>query len=921
MKRHLPHLLVLGLVLVVLATGIHQGLRNLVTDSRFALLEREPSGEVFVVAIDSRSLDKIGTWPWSRRLHADIITKLQEAGAGAIAFDIDFSSRSDGVADGMFAEALQRADGSVILPTFKQWTSNRDGERRLHYNRPLPEFTQHSWPALVNVFPDPDGRVRAYRYGERQAAGFVASLATVLAGQQSLSGTDFRIDYSIRLSEIPVVSYVDVVNADPSTLKKTFEYKKVIVGGTALELGDRVNIPNGRIISGAVLQALAAESLLQGRALRGSGVLLALAAALAIGLAAIGTWGRVSYLRQAGLLVLLGVMAEAAATLAQAEWPFAFDTSLLHVTIIGYVAAGAAYEIDLRGWLGRIAERRFQRVAMSVGDGLACVNREGFVTFWNPAAESMFGYGAVEMRGKPLQDVLAKSAHPHGAFQFNPDMLLTGGEVVELEGRRKDGQTFPIEARLFGWEGAKGIEYGALLRDVSVRKRETERIKYLAQVDTLTGLANRHTLREHLDAMLMEAEAQQSELAVLVLDLDDFKDVNDSLGHTCGDELLFAVAARLRSLQPREGLVARLGGDEFAIVATGACARDDSARIAERICRSFKHELFSIHGRKLQVRCSIGIATYPRDTASPEQLLSNADLALYQAKAERGGKWRFFTEDIKETFHAKLSLEAELEKAIENGEFELFYQPQISLADGRLTGAEALIRWRHPQRGMLSPAEFMPVVHASAFSNEVAWWVLREACQRGADWQRAGRAIRVAVNLSPSQLLQSEDFLQTVSRLLERSGLSPALLELEVTEDTLVKDHDRVAAIFSQLRELGIQLSFDDFGTGYGSLTYLKKFPLDRLKIDRSFVQELQAGSDDFAIVKSTIDLAKAMGLKVLAEGIERAATVELLAGMGCDEGQGYHFGRPMPAEEFERRWVRSGNRPKSSRPVEATAA
>jgi EAL domain-containing protein (putative c-di-GMP-specific phosphodiesterase class I) len=248
-------------------------------------------------------------------------------------------------------------------------------------------------------------------------------------------------------------------------------------------------------------------------------------------------------------------------------------------------------------------------------------------------------------------------------------------------------------------------------------------------------------------------------------------------------------------------------------------------------------------------------------------------------------------------------LQQELEWAIKRNELELFYQPQVSLVDGQLIGAEALIRWRHPERGLLSPAVFMPVVHESIFSNDIAWWVLETACNKASEWERQGHPICMGVNLSPSQL-HSKDFADTVAGILKKARLSPHLLELEVTEDILLSDDSLVGEIFLQLRNLGVRLSYDDFGTGYGSLSHLKKYPIDRLKIDRSFVLELEAGTDDAAIVGSTVALGKSLGLAVIAEGIENAATVDLLIGMGCSEGQGYHFGRPAPACEFEQRWL-----------------
>ena len=905
MRRHTPHLCVLAALTLVLVGGAQDALRNFVIDSRFALLSRNASGEVAVIAIDSESLEKIGVWPWPRRLHAELVDRLNEIGVSEIAFDVDFSSPSDDSSDRAFAAALRRSNGSVILPTFKQWIADEISGNRVHETWPLDAFRELSWPASVNVLVDSDGRVRRYPLSQPHQQETIPSLAALLAGSRYQKGKSFLIDFSIKSDTIPVISFVDVLRGEKSWLQAKLENRKVVVGATALELGDRLNVPNGRILPGVTVQALASESILQDRAIPDPSRLMGLAGALFIFLLMFATWNRYGFTGRVISAVSTSLIVEAFAFGLQANSAVALDTSLLHAAAVAYLIVGAAQELDLRELLSTIAEKRFQKVAMSVGDGLVCVDRTGLITFWNPGAEAIFGVNSSEARGQEFDRILAPSNKldrpDTAALTF--DLMQAGrNDIVELEWIRKDGSRTPVEARFFSWEGTTGIEYGVLLRDIAQRKRGLERIQYLAQVDVLTGLANRHTLREHLDAALMTAEAENGQVALLVLDLDKFKDVNDMLGHTGGDELLTAAAARLKMLSHGSAFVARLGGDEFAIVLEGTKAAADSAQFAEEIGEAFRSEPFEVQGRHLHVQCSIGIAVYPADTTSPEQLLSFADLALYQAKARGRGQSSFFTQEIKDALAARLSLEAELARASQNEEFELFFQPQFALADRRLIGAEALIRWRHPTRGLLSPAEFMAAVHSSALSNKVAWWVMETACGKASEWERSGNKIRVAVNLSPSQL-QSAEFSDEVARVLSRTGLSSHLLELEVTEDILLNDDDRYAEMFRKIHRTGVQLSFDDFGTGYGSLSYLKKFPFDRLKIDRSFVQNLCLGTDDAAIVSSTISLGKMLGRSVIAEGIENAATVDFLAAMGCAEGQGYFFGHPVPAGEFERTW------------------
>jgi diguanylate cyclase (GGDEF)-like protein len=482
-------------------------------------------------------------------------------------------------------------------------------------------------------------------------------------------------------------------------------------------------------------------------------------------------------------------------------------------------------------------------------------------------------------------------------------LLVPGGAVVvEFEGRRKNGETFPVEASFSGWQGTDGFQYGAILRDISVRKREAERVRYLAEHDALTGLANRNMLHAGLVKLIAAAERRSSDVALLVLGLDGFQQINDMLGHSAGDLVLRAVAERLRTEVDGKAIVARLSGDEYAVAVDCAEAGEPIAEFADRIARAFEAPLIT-GTRQHRVRISIGVAVYPEGGHNADELLSNSHLALSRAKATRRGSHVMFESGIRQELENRLTLESELALAADRGEFELFYQPQVRLVDGGMVGAEALIRWRHPARGYVSPGEFMPVVNTSALSERIASWVMETACRQARAWELSGNSVRVAINLSPSQI-HAGDLAHAVAALLEVTGLTPSLLELEVTEDILLHDESRVLDMFKRIQQLGVRVLFDDFGTGYASLSYLKKFPLDGLKIDRSFVLDLLADSDDAAIVGSTIGLSKQLGLTVVAEGIENRATADFLVSMGCEEGQGYFFGRPMPADAFEKQFL-----------------
>jgi diguanylate cyclase (GGDEF)-like protein len=387
-----------------------------------------------------------------------------------------------------------------------------------------------------------------------------------------------------------------------------------------------------------------------------------------------------------------------------------------------------------------------------------------------------------------------------------------------------------------------------------------------------------------------------------VIGLDGFQHINQMLGHACGDQVLQAVSDRLTTQTGRDGVVARLSGDEFAIAVSRAGSATSAAEFSEALARAFDSPL-AAGAREHRVKISIGLAVYPEGGRTADELLSNGHLALSRAKATRRGGHVRFENSIRDELEARLNLEAEIARAVERQEFELFYQPQVHLVDGSLMGAEALIRWRHPERGLISPGLFMPVVNSSAISERIAGWVLQSACEQARKWELAGRGVRVGINLSPSQL-RSGDLARSVSDVLDKTGLTPSLLELEVTEDIILQDEERVLELFERIQKLGVRLVFDDFGTGYASLSYLKKFPLDGLKIDRSFVMDLLSDLDDTAIVSSTIGLSRQLGLSVIAEGIESRAIADVLLRMGCEEGQGYFFGRPMPAPDFEARFV-----------------
>jgi diguanylate cyclase (GGDEF)-like protein len=431
--------------------------------------------------------------------------------------------------------------------------------------------------------------------------------------------------------------------------------------------------------------------------------------------------------------------------------------------------------------------------------------------------------------------------------------------------------------------------------DITERLLAEERIKHLAHYDALTDLPNRVSFYERMETVLSRKRRSET-IAVLSLDLDRFKNVNDTLGHPIGDLLLKAAADRMRSCVRSEDLVARLGGDEFAIVQGSSTQSSDVSALAARLIEVVGAP-YDLDGHQVIVGASIGIAIAPTDGDAPDSLMKSADLALYRAKADGGGDYRFFEVGMDARMQARRVLEFDLRKAIVNGEFELYYQPIIDVKTERITSCEALLRWHHPERGMISPVEFIPVAESTGLIVQLGEWVLRQACTQAVRWPKH---VTMAVNVSPAQF-KSRNLLPTVIGALAASGLPANRLELEITELVLLQDNDGAFAILRQFRDLGIRIAMDDFGTGYSSLGYLRSFPFDKIKIDQSFIRDLSTKEDSVAIVRAVVGLSSSLGITTTAEGVETKEQLARLTLEGCNEVQGFLFSPPRPAPELQR--------------------
>ncbi|BCS54622.1 EAL domain-containing protein [Geobacter sp. SVR] len=543
--------------------------------------------------------------------------------------------------------------------------------------------------------------------------------------------------------------------------------------------------------------------------------------------------------------------------------------------------------------------RLMARVFEHSGEALVITGPDNKILATNGAFTTLTGYSQEEALGKDPK--ILKSGKETREFYVSmwETLLRDGFWQGEIWDKRKDGSLYPkwLAISVVRNEEGEITNYIAGFTDISDRKQAAQKIEHLAHHDPLTNLPNRFSLRERLAQALEQAKRSSLHLVVMFIDLDRFKNINDSLGHHVGDLLLIDVAARLSEAVRSADIVARLGGDEFVVVLPQVRSGVASAHIVSKIQQALSQP-FRIDGHDLHITPSIGISVFPHDGETIEELMKNADLAMYHAKSKGRNNYQFFKQEMNSTVHERLLLENDLRAALERQEFLLHYQPQIDLATGRVIGMEALVRWQHPQRGLIAPGLFIPIAEETGLILPLGDFVLKTACRQLVAWQAQGLPpLRMAVNLSARQFKQG-NFPSLVAEIIAETGIAPHHLELEITESAAMDNPEAVITHLRILREMGIELAIDDFGTGYSSLGYLKLFPVNRLKIDRSFVKDIESDSDDAAIAAATIALAHTLGKEVIAEGVESKAQLDFLKYQQCDIVQGYFFSRPMPPGE-----------------------
>lgn len=579
------------------------------------------------------------------------------------------------------------------------------------------------------------------------------------------------------------------------------------------------------------------------------------------------------------------------------------DHRRLHAAGAGE-AVGSWLDItELHGLQARLHEREqlLRKIIETEPECVKLLDPDGNILEINPAGLVMLqSDDPGDVIGRPVERFVAPEyqSRLRAATQrvASGEPAILEMEIVGLKGRRRRVEQHA--APLYGHDG-RIRSILAVVRDISERADAESQVHYLAHYDLLTGLPNRALFRDRLLQAMAQAKRSDTLIAVMFLDIDDFKDVNDTLGHAVGDQLLKEITQRIRSCMREYDTVARFGGDEFGIIQTDVQTVEAAADLAERVL-GMLGEPFHIEGHEIHSGASVGMTIYPFDDAQADALLRNADMAMYKAKREGRNRFQFYVAELNEMVQRRAALERDLRIALQKQQFRLHYQPQLDLTTGRIVGVEALLRWRHPERGEISPAEFIPVAESSGLIMPIGDWVLRTACREARAWQDAGLPpVRVAINLSAMQF-RHRNLLDTITSALAESGLEPRWLEVELTESLIMRDVRATIDTLQHLHELGVQIAVDDFGTGYSSLSYLTRFPVSKIKLDKSFVRDVDK-RDGAAIARTVIALGHSLNMKVMAEGVETEYQLRFLREHACNEVQGYYFSRPMSAGAIQR--------------------
>jgi diguanylate cyclase (GGDEF)-like protein/PAS domain S-box-containing protein len=898
----LPHLVWPAAVLAIFAgtyflhaNGRLARVENAVADARASVLRSRRDSDIVIVGIDAESLAALNEWPWPRRHHARLLQMLAPAAPKSIFIDIEFGSRSTDDDDALLERALAAWQGTPLyLASHFQARSGAD--KSLAITEPLPRFAAHAELASVTLEPGPDGFVRGMRSSWTIEG---KTLQSIFAYETPLpAGTVVPIDFSIDNGSFGYVSFIDVVSgrADYAALRG----KTLFVGATAVELGDFVTVPVYRALPGVIVQAFATQTVRDG-------MLRVLPPAFyAFGLAfwtlcCALLFGRRGWRSNVALVAAGCVLLGAATLLLHGIARVVLDAAPFALALAATFVAATVRSLDEQTWravafaLGvKRSDALLRSVVDASSDAIVCIDAQGTIRTANPATSRILGGVHAALFGTEVAEFIP-------GFKSDVDMGLKAltGTPLERVAQTADGRRLPVEITLSRVATEDGL-FTAIIRDVSERQAQQRALEHQATHDPLTGLPNRTALARYLGTLLGRASARER-VALLMLDLSRFKEVNDTLGHDVGDEVLREVARRFSAQLKSDAFISRIGGDEFAVILPDVAEHTTVDELARRLIEGLRTPIDS-RGIAIEVGVNIGIAVAPDHGLDSRELLRHADVAMYTAKRHGAGFEYYDTVDDHHTVR-RLGMLSELRTAIESGGIALHYQPQVGLKTGAVSSVEALVRWQHPMYGSVSPAEFVTLAEATDLIHPLTYWTIRSALADLAEWNKQGIELRVAINVS-ARVLQDVEFPRRLKQLLQTTATRADQVELEITESAMLVDPERAKHIVRELHGLGVLISIDDYGTGFSSLGYLRDLHVHALKLDKSFVVDLETRAQNRVIVESTVQMAHALGLHVVAEGVETKWVEDYLRSIGYDLGQGYLFARPMTAEDCSN-WIR----------------
>lgn len=904
---------------------------DMMFDQQLNLFPEQANTDIVVIKIDDWSIANLGRWPWSRNVHAELINGLTEVQVQAIGLDILFldPDLNNPAADSYLAEAIRR-NGRVVLPALVDLD---DKSTQVRITLPIDELSKAvELVGHTTIKPDKKGVVRGV-YLSAQVAGpiseipsFVKALSAVEYSQIDKRGfpntgqiilsknvkdspfSDYvRIPFSGNHKEYLSLSYIDVLKSEK--LRKGLKGKYILVGLDASGLGSRFATPishDGKLMSGVELNAHALDMLLKDKSIHYLEESLSVALTVCLVIIPIILYGIIP--AQFTFLVFIAFvflsLAISLYLLLIQHLSFGIIPAIFSISV-GYFIWGGRY-------LGFVSHLLFKEKAraratlQAIGEVVITTDSLGQIEYMNPMAEKISGYSLNQVKGNYFDDtfIIGDINEYYDAIEImdrvsQSERAISEAQIKCLTTHRGDKYAVQLVVNSIFDNDQKMSGTVYVISDLTDLFNINQQMTHLATHDSLTSLPNRILLNDRLNQALNLARRSKNCVAILFIDLDGFKKINDGLGHPAGDLLLKQVAIRLQESIRKVDTAARWGGDEFVLILETLEHEEYVVEIAEKLLHTISQSI-NILGQDVFVTPSIGISLFPKDGQTVDDLLAYADAAMYSVKESGRNSFKFYAKELNKKARERLNLEKELHQALLDDDFELYYQPQISLATGDIIGAEALLRWHHPIKGMILPGEFISLAEDIGLIIPIGQWVLKTVCQQLKVWRDQGLPIlHIAVNLSARQFLQA-DLLDIIKKLILDCQIVPNELGLEITESLVMKDIEQVIKILQELKNSGISIAIDDFGTGFSSLNYLNSLPIDVLKIDKSFVNNLFNGNaGDASIIQAIIVLAHKMKMQVVAEGIETLPQLQFLTDELCDIGQGFYFDRPLSASRL----------------------